>query len=758
MRRSLRLIPIVILAAQAGCSRSYYREAADADVYPILSDRITDPAFNPGRTRVEPDPQSRLADPALPDCPPKPPDDLAAAAYMTCPDGHRGYRYWERFGVSDSIEPLGWESSLGLSERGVLKLTPERATEIAYLNSREYQTRVENLYLTALNLTLNRFEFDTQWFGRTGTNYAHIGSGGPPGETSTLSQVSNLGFSRNFATGGQLLVDFANSFVWEFTGQSRSVSTSLGGTLVQPLLRGFGRNVRLETLTQGERDTLYAVRDFVRFRKQFWSGINVDSGGYLQLLRQLQSIRNAKANLRSQEENYALYQVLFQGGRTEVTNVDQVYQGLLSARLDVIASEIELENQLDRYKLQLGLPPRLKIELDDSKLDQFRLTDARIDQLREEIDAFERARKAELDRVPELASLQTSFQQLDRFLDPAARAIDDAEAALKAWAEDLAKPVPLESREQQGRAKAAYELQKDKPKDLRTRLDSLRSALPAQKSALTEATREAGWKQIIAAVREAAEIVDAAITAGSQARIYQIKLPEIEIAEEQALEFARSHRLDLQNAQAQVTDAWRKISVAANALQSDLTLRVNGVLGTDPDRLNPLAFGAEGSRVSVGLQFDGPLNRLAERNAYRRSLIAYQRSRRDYMQLADTIELEIRTSLRELRRQRLNFEIARQQLLVAVRQLAIERRLLTKPVTQQDRQSDSSAATLRILNAQRSLLAARNGLADSFFGYEQQRIRFLISLEAFTLDERGTPTDDAAASPIAVGNRIAAPE
>ena len=42
------------------------------------------------------------------------------------------------------------------------------------------------------------------------------------------------------------------------------------------------------------------------------------------------------------------------------------------------------------------------------------------------------------------------------------------------------------------------------------------------------------------------------------------------------------------------------------------------------------------------MQFDGPLNRMAQRNAYRASLILYQRARRAYMQLSDNIELDVR--------------------------------------------------------------------------------------------------------------------
>jgi outer membrane protein TolC len=192
-----------------------------------------------------------------------------------------------------------------------------------------------------------------------------------------------------------------------------------------------------------------------------------------------------------------------------------------------------------------------------------------------------------------------------------------------------------------------------------------------------------------------------------------------------------------------VTDSWRKVRVAANALEADLSIRLDGRIGTEPGTKNPVDFSGEGSRASVGIQFDGPLNRQAERNAYRASQIAYQRARRADMQINDQVELDVRVALRELNAQRLNFEINRQQLLAAVRSLDLERRTLTAPASERGNRGGNNAA-LRILQSQNQLLAARNRLTGLLFAYDQQRVRLLITLEALTLDDRGAPTDDPA--------------
>ena len=75
-----------------------------------------------------------------------------------------------------------------------------------------------------------------------------------------------------FNSGGQLLAGFANQVVFNFVGKNPiqpTVQSSLPLTFMQPFLRGGGRAVVLENLTQAERNLLYQVRIFAQFRQQF---------------------------------------------------------------------------------------------------------------------------------------------------------------------------------------------------------------------------------------------------------------------------------------------------------------------------------------------------------------------------------------------------------------------------------------------------------------------------------------------------------
>ena len=733
---------IALLASLAGCSRAHYRLSADNETYPIIAERVVQPAYDVGSVDIEPEPVSRLADEYDPDFPPKPPDDPAAAEWMEHPGWMRGAHNWERDGVTDHIEPIGWELALDPDEKGIVQLDQEKAVELALLNSREYQTAEEDLYLTALRLTLSRFQFDLQWFLSNDTTFTHFGSGGAAnGETNTLSSFTSFGFRRNLAAGGQLLVDFANSLVYQYTGDgSRRFSSNLLVSLTQPLLRGAGRDIALEELTQAERNVLYEVRDFARFRKSFWADVAIQNGGYLDLLLAVQRVRNSQANLQQQEETYRLYSELFQGGRASAVELDQFFQSLQSARLSVITSETTLQNNLDNFKIRLGLPPRLPIELDESPLEEFVLTDPALDQYRAEVEVFQRQRLAELGEPPPVEALRQHFATLREFMERLPPALKEAADSLKEWERKLQQPDPNQtSPEQREQALRTFQVLDRQVPEIEQSQQDLLEAIDQHRDDVTEETREASWEALAEDIQKGLGLIDSVIAIQTQSRIYRIELPELLVSEDQALAFAHENRLDLQNQLALVTDAWRQVRIAANALKSDLDVVATANLGTDPDHLDPFNFASEASSYSLGIQFDGPLNRMAERNAYRASLIAFQRAKRSYIALSDQVERQVRSDLRQLRLLEQSFEISRQQLLSAARQLDNARIILLGP---RNRRSENDTTTLNLLQALSSLLQARNALADTYITYQQQRVQLFLDLEVLQLDQRGFPTND----------------
>ena len=111
---------------------------------------------------------------------------------------------------------------------------------------------------------------------------------------------------------------------------------------------------------------------------------------------------------------------------------------------------------------------------------------------------------------------------------------------------------------------------------------------------------------------------------------------------------ALTNRLDLMNGRAQLMDSWRQIAISANALQGVLNVEYS-LLGTSPANVaQPVNINASSLRHRLILTGDLPLVRIQERNAYRATLINWQRQRRNLMAFEDTINEDLRNEIRQL--------------------------------------------------------------------------------------------------------------
>ena len=299
-KRLLAVTGALLMLAAAGCGRKFYRLQADAEAYALIEEKGNDPRWARSNFSVYPDVRSRFYDPYDPDYPPMPPDDPESHKFMHEVYGMRGSKHWHDYGDRVGLENPWWRDYLDQfmqrDEDGYYILTLDATIQLALLHSPDYQRNLEELYLSALDVAFERFRFDTQFFGGNLTNWFTRGRRHPAAfggqSSSQLSTRSYLarggtrtlgaraGIQKLLPTGGQLLVDFANSFVWEFAGpdqnlQARSV---LSFTFLQPLLRAGGRDVVLERLTIAERALLANLRQMARYEKRFYADLYYGGG------------------------------------------------------------------------------------------------------------------------------------------------------------------------------------------------------------------------------------------------------------------------------------------------------------------------------------------------------------------------------------------------------------------------------------------------------------------------------------------------
>jgi outer membrane protein TolC len=243
-------------------------------------------------------------------------------------------------------------------------LTLMDALQIGARNSREYQDEKEEVFRAALALDLERNEFQNIFSaGFDSTASADLGgvdviAGSENSGTVTLDRTLKRGLDLTVQMG----LDLVNLLTMD---RSSSLGLFADATISIPLLRGSGKHIVMEPLIQAERDVVYAIYQFERFKRIFAVQI---AGEYLEVLRLQNQIENAEENYRSLISSTRRARRLADAGRISEIQVDQAKQDELRARSRWISAQQSYERQLDSLKILLGLPTNARISLDREEL------------------------------------------------------------------------------------------------------------------------------------------------------------------------------------------------------------------------------------------------------------------------------------------------------------------------------------------------------------------------------------------------------
>jgi outer membrane protein TolC len=785
----LTLASLCVLLLASGCARSWYREQADREAAEVVAEKVTATAgpLESEPFSITPGPRSRLYDSTDPDHPPLPPDDPASHNLMHTVDDKDGYSGWHENGELAKVDSENWRDWLPRDADGVVALNMADVVKVARSHSRSFQQEREDLYLSALDVTFERFRFDTQFFAGTDTEFRHRGK--ERGSTSTLDTETGARLQQLSATGTSLVVGLANSLVWQFSGSgSEVIGTMFDFSIVQPLLRFGGRARVLEGLTQSERTLLANVRQMEQFQQGFFvnvvtgrnsgsgpirrgavgqSGLGLiagspsgrtgasDAGGYLGLLQDLQQIRIQETNVTGLRDSLAVLEATFDAGRlSNSLQVFQARQALYNAQSSLLSSRAAFQSKLDSFKIEIGLPPDVPLRIQDSLLDRFNLIDPSMVALQ---DAFsEQVFRVLPHRTPPTkAALTDTLRRIEQ-LKPE---IDRQIATLKADLANLEVSVPsrveqllrLKARTEEQQADVDpriydVEIFKARVQQLAIRPDALQEdfdkswselkMLPDQFEMLKD--DEARKELATLATEMSGRLLELSLDQAA-ARLEGITLSPIDVQPAAGIEIARANRLDWMNARANLVDAWRQIEFNGNALEADLDLVISGEAG----RVGPNGSGldVENGELRFGLQFDSPITRLAERNRYRETLINYQRARRDYMLFEDRVAQSIRNTLRIVELSQLNFEVRRAAVQGAIAQVDLAR-LRVSPPPKPGRAATFSPTTARdLVSALSDLLDAQNDFLNVWVNYEVLRMLVDFELGTMRLNEDGLWSD-----------------
>ena len=302
------------------CRTSYYHQKADREVYRIIQD-------------VEA-------------------DIFGQTNHFTI-----NTRYSDR--VSSEIEPEEIVEDRQQIAKKTLNI--EQALELAVLNSREYQSEKERLYLTALSLSGARWEFSPQFLARSTVSRNRAANGEQSGSVGNRISVGQA-----LTSGASLGATLANDLLRFYTGDPRrSAVNSLSVNIAQPLLRGAGNLVGREPLRQSERNVIYAIRDFTQFQREF--SVDIVSQ-FFSLLQQRDIVRNRFADYQARTNSTKRLEARFEAGLETAVGMGQARQAELSSRNGYVNTIASYQTQLDQFKIQLGIPLTHELQLDDSEL------------------------------------------------------------------------------------------------------------------------------------------------------------------------------------------------------------------------------------------------------------------------------------------------------------------------------------------------------------------------------------------------------
>lgn len=339
------LIATLMATMMAGCSAAANKSAADTASYALISQKSTQvPGMSTGDIIVDATKHIDLDQYVL---------NLASFSF------------------------LGDKAN---SESGAHIIDLDAALDLAFAHNKDYQLQRERLYLQALSLTADRYRYTPIFSANASSSYNWNASNEFLQDAETLIMVptvtvvtderlrtdASLGSRLLLRGGGQVALNLTSNFLRFVTGDlESSASSALVGSFTQPLLRGAGSDIAAETLMQAERDLLYQLRDFTRFRQTLAVRVATQ---YYSVLQARDAVRNNFLGLEAVMSSLERERAFQAEGLRTPGQVGRLEQSALQRDLAWTRSITRYSNALDNFKILLGLRADDPIMLDDQEM------------------------------------------------------------------------------------------------------------------------------------------------------------------------------------------------------------------------------------------------------------------------------------------------------------------------------------------------------------------------------------------------------
>ena len=263
---------------------------------------------------------------------------------------------------TDADQILTRGRSSGLDEsRPPLRLDLKGLLAYALERSPEYRSRKEDLYLATLSLIIERHLWGPRFFNTltASVSDAQVSplEGGERQTVATL--INDFQITQRLPYGGEVsvgaLVEYVNLLrraAINADDSRHAQSIALTASLNLPLLRGAGQVAR-EDLIQAERDLVYAVRAFERFRREFLVDLSVD---YFNLIVRQKQIANRAQQVKNLQRLADRFEALAGAGREPYFEAERSLGSVLIERSNLLNDQDAYQERLDTLKIRIGMP------------------------------------------------------------------------------------------------------------------------------------------------------------------------------------------------------------------------------------------------------------------------------------------------------------------------------------------------------------------------------------------------------------------
>ncbi|MCH7926305.1 MAG: TolC family protein, partial [Planctomycetes bacterium] len=370
-------VPIIVSCA----CQSHVIRSTDQDVYGLIEQRQTVALGATSDVRLPPeDGNVTLAERAY-SFSPRPTEYELPVSFQVAPESdHTGQDATPNETPDDSSVSNDAETEDGDDEQNrdsifsaeeqdeVLIFGLRDALAQAMRSGRDLQNAREDLYLAALDLTLERHLWTPQFVASATLDADFSDAGGLNDLERAITTVGDVSLTQRLPYGGQVTARVIQTLVRDLEAH---VTSGESGSLILeaevPLLRGAGK-VAYESRYSAERAMIYAVRSFERFRRSYLVEV---AARYFDLQRTKTTIVNAFKSYENRKDDWERAEFTESVGRSKsVFDALRAKSSFRRAAASLVSAKERYESALDRFKIRIGMSVGELLDVMDQENDE----------------------------------------------------------------------------------------------------------------------------------------------------------------------------------------------------------------------------------------------------------------------------------------------------------------------------------------------------------------------------------------------------